>query len=60
MDILLGEDLDEERIYHFTAEEDVREILQYERAAAATDALLGGGPHPRTYRTYPCVLDHYA
>jgi N-acyl-D-amino-acid deacylase len=54
---VLGEDRTD---IHLAAEEDVREILQYERAAVATDALLGGEPHPRTYGTYPCVLRHYA
>jgi N-acyl-D-amino-acid deacylase len=60
MNLLIEEELEVERVYHFAAEEDVREILQYERAAVATDALLGGEPHPRTYGTYPRVLGHYA
>jgi N-acyl-D-amino-acid deacylase len=60
MNILIEEDLEVERVYHYAAEDDVREILQYERAAVATDALLGGEPHPRTYGTYPRVLGHFA
>ena len=60
MNLLVEEELEVERIYHFAAEEDVKEILQYERATVATDALLGGEPHPRTYGTYPRVLGHYA
>jgi N-acyl-D-amino-acid deacylase len=60
MNLLLEEELEVERVYHFAAEEDVRDILEYERAAVATDALLGGEPHPRTYGTYPRVLGHYA
>lgn len=60
MNLLVEEELEVERVYHFAAEEDVREILQYERASIATDALLGGEPHPRTYGTYPRVLGEYA
>jgi N-acyl-D-amino-acid deacylase len=60
MNLLVEEELEVERVYHFAAESDVREILEYERAAVATDALLGGEPHPRTYGTYPRVLGHYA
>lgn len=60
MDLLLEERLEVSRVNHMLAEEDVREILQYEHAAVATDGLLTGKPHPRTYGTYPRVLGHYA
>jgi len=60
VDLLLEERLEIERICYYAAEEDIEEILQYERAAVATDALLGGEPHPRTYGTYPKVLGTYA
>ena len=60
IDLLLEERLEVERICYFAAEEDVKEILQHERTAVATDALLGGKPHPRTYGTYPRVLGTYA
>lgn len=60
VDILLEEQLEVERICYFVAEEDVKEILQYKHASVATDALLGGKPHPRTYGTYPRVLGTYA
>jgi N-acyl-D-amino-acid deacylase len=59
IDLLLEERLEVERICYFAAEEDVKEILQHERTAVATDALLGGKPHPRTYGTYPRVLGTY-
>ena len=60
VDILLEEQLEVERICYFVAEADVKEILQYKHASVATDALLGGKPHPRTYGTYPRVLGTYA
>jgi N-acyl-D-amino-acid deacylase len=60
MDILLEEELEVEQYAYHSIEDDVRNILQYERAAVATDGLLGGEPHPRTYGTYPRVLGHYA
>jgi len=60
VDLLLEERLEVERICYYAAEGDVREILQHERTAVATDALLGGEPHPRTYGTYPRVLGKYA
>lgn len=60
VDILLEEQLEVERICYFVAEDDVKAILQYKHASVATDALLGGKPHPRTYGTYPRVLGTYA
>lgn len=60
IDLLLEEQLEVERICYYAAEEDVKEILQHERTSVATDALLGGEPHPRTYGTYPRVLGKYA
>jgi len=60
MDILLEEKLEVEHYSYHSIEDDVRNILQYERAAVATDGLLGGEPHPRTYGTYPRVLGTYA
>jgi N-acyl-D-amino-acid deacylase len=60
MDLLLEEKLEVEHVSYHSIEADVRNILQYERAAVATDGLLGGEPHPRTYGTYPRVLGHYA
>ncbi len=60
MDLLLEEKLEVEHYSYHSIEDDVTNILQYERAAVATDGLLGGEPHPRTYGTYPRVLGRYA
>ncbi len=60
MDLLAEERLEVEEVSFHSIESDVRNILEYERAAVATDGLLGGEPHPRTYGTYPRVLGHYA
>ena len=59
MDLLLEERLEVSRIRHMSKEEDVQEILKHERTAVATDGLLVGNPHPRSYGTYPRVLGHY-
>jgi N-acyl-D-amino-acid deacylase len=60
IDLLLEERLEVERICYYAAEDDVKEILKHERTAVATDALLGGEPHPRTFGTYPRTLGKYA
>ena len=60
MDLLAEERLEVEEVSFHSIEPDVRNILEYERAAVATDGLLGGEPHPRTYGTYPRVLGTYA
>lgn len=60
VDLLIENRLEVGRICYFAAEEDVKQILKHERTAVATDALLGGEPHPRTYGTYPRVLGKYA
>lgn len=59
MNLLLEEELEIEHYSYHSIEEDVKAILKYERAAVATDGLLGGEPHPRTYGTYPRVLGHF-
>jgi N-acyl-D-amino-acid deacylase len=59
MDLLLEEELEVSRVNHMLDETDVREILRYDRACVATDGLLTGKPHPRSYGTYPRVLGRY-
>ncbi|MDS0261138.1 amidohydrolase family protein [Haloarcula sp. S1CR25-12] len=59
MDLLVEERLEVGKITYMLHEDDVRSILQYGGACIATDGLLGGNPHPRTYGTYPRVLGHY-
>jgi len=58
-DLLLEENLDVSMVLDLLAEDDVREILGYERVNACTDGLFGGSPHPRVYGTYPRILGHY-
>jgi len=60
LDLLAEERLEVSRIRHMLDENDVRAILRHERTAVATDGLLVGTPHPRSYGTYPRVLGHYA
>ncbi len=59
MNLLLEEELEVEHYSYHSIEDDVKNILKYERATVATDGLLGGEPHPRTYGTYPRVLGHF-
>ena len=59
MDLLLEEELEVSRVYHMSAEADVREILQCDLVCVGTDGLLTGKPHPRSYGTYPRILGHY-
>lgn len=58
-DILAEEELGVSCVLHLLDEEDVREIMSYERVNIATDGLFGGKPHPRVYGTYPRVLGNY-
>lgn len=58
-DLLIEEELGVSVVIHFLAEEDVREILAYDRVNIGTDGLFGGNPHPRVYGTYPRILGHY-
>jgi N-acyl-D-amino-acid deacylase len=59
MDLLVEERLEVGKITQMLSEDDVQSILQYRGASIATDGLLGGTPHPRTYGTYPRVLGRY-
>lgn len=58
-EILLAEDMEAGVISHSMDERDVRDIMACELVCIATDGLLGGKPHPRTYGTYPRVLGRY-
>lgn len=60
IDLLIDEKLEVEQYSYHSIEEDVANILEYKNSAIATDGLLGGKPHPRTYGTYPRVLGRYA
>lgn len=59
MDLLFEEELEVSRVYHMSAEADVREILRCDLVCVGTDGLLTGKPHPRTYGAYPRILGHY-
>jgi N-acyl-D-amino-acid deacylase len=58
-DLLVEEELSVSISLHMMDEDDVREILGYERVCVGTDGLFGGKPHPRVYGTYPRILGHY-
>lgn len=58
-DILIDENFEASIISHSMDERDVRTIMACELVCIATDGLLGGKPHPRTYGTYPRVLGKY-
>lgn len=59
-DLLIEEDLQVSMVFELMAEDDVREILSYERVNVASDGLFGGKPHPRVFGTFPRVLGHYS
>lgn len=58
--LLLEENHAVSMILHMMEEEDVQRLLVQPWLMHATDGLMGGTPHPRTYGTYPRVLGHYA
>jgi len=60
INLLRHERLEIEQYSYHSIESDVQNILQYRKSAIATDGLLGGKPHPRTYGTYPRVLGRYS
>jgi N-acyl-D-amino-acid deacylase len=61
LDLLIEEDLGVTAIAHVMSEKDVRAVLAHPRTMVGTDGLptRKGKPHPRTYGTYPRVLEHY-
>jgi N-acyl-D-amino-acid deacylase len=61
VDLLVEEDFAVTSIAHVMSEKDVRAVLAHPRTMVGTDGLpqQTGKPHPRTYGTYPRVLQHY-
>jgi N-acyl-D-amino-acid deacylase len=61
IDLLEEEDFAVTCIAHVMSEKDVRAVLAHPRTMVGTDGLpqRAGKPHPRTYGTYPRVLQHY-
>lgn len=57
--LLLEENHAVSMVLHMMQEEDVQTLLVQPWLMHATDGLMGGTPHPRTYGTYPRVLGHY-
>jgi len=55
------DDLGVTAIAHVMSEKDVQAVLKHPRTMVGTDGLptRAGKPHPRTYGTYPRVLQHY-
>lgn len=60
-DLLLEEELAVAAIAHVMDERDVRTVLSHPTTMVGTDGFpqREGKPHPRTYGTYPRVLEHY-
>jgi N-acyl-D-amino-acid deacylase len=61
IDLLIEEDTAVTAIAHIMSENDVRAVLRHPRTMIGTDGfpLRDGKAHPRTYGTYPRVLEHY-
>jgi len=62
IDLLIEEETAVSAIAHVMNEDDVRAVMLHPRTMIGTDGfpLSGGGKaHPRTYGTYPRVLEHY-
>lgn len=60
-DLLLEEDLAVVAMVHLMSEQDIRTVMRHHATMFGTDGLstTEGKPHPRTYGTYPRVLQHY-
>lgn len=60
-DLLLEEELAVAAIAHVMSEKDVRTVLAHPTTMVGTDGFpqREGKPHPRTYGTYPRILEHY-
>jgi N-acyl-D-amino-acid deacylase len=61
LDLLAEEDLGVTAVAHVMSEKDVRAVLAHPRTMVGTDGLptREGKPHPRSYGTYPRILEHY-
>jgi N-acyl-D-amino-acid deacylase len=61
LDLLLEEDGRISIVYFHMADEDVKQVVGYERSLIASDSLTceTGKPHPRLYGTFPRVFAKY-
>ncbi|MBZ0253113.1 MAG: D-aminoacylase [Candidatus Methylomirabilis sp.] len=61
LDLLVAEDGAVAAIAHIMREEDVRTVMRHAATMIGTDGFPArdGKPHPRSYGTYPRVLQHY-
>jgi N-acyl-D-aspartate/D-glutamate deacylase len=61
IDLLIEEDTAVAAIAHVMCEEDVQTVLRHPRTSIGSDGfpLREGKPHPRTFGTFPRVLERY-
>ncbi len=61
IDLLIEEETAVSAIAHVMSEQDLRSVLRHPRTMIGTDGfpLKDGKAHPRTYGTYPRVIEHY-
>ena len=61
LDLLVEEETAVAAIAHVMGEEDLQRVLRHEATMIGTDGFpqREGKPHPRTFGTYPRVLQHY-
>ncbi|MDR9431383.1 MAG: D-aminoacylase [Natronomonas sp.] len=58
-DLLLEESFEVEVLLHKLHEDDIITFLRDPRISVCTDGLFGDHPHPRTYGTYPRILEDF-
>lgn len=58
-DLLLEESFKVEVLLHKLHNDDINTFLEDPRISVCTDGLFGDHPHPRTYGTYPRVLEEF-
>jgi N-acyl-D-amino-acid deacylase len=61
LDLLVEEETAVTAIAHVMSEKDVQRVLAHPRTMVGTDGFpqREGKPHPRTFGTYPRILQHY-
>ncbi|MFB9329061.1 amidohydrolase family protein [Paenibacillus aurantiacus] len=61
MDLLLEENGQVSIVYFHMSDDDVREVIRYDRSLIASDSLgcVTGKPHPRSYGTFPRLFAKY-
>jgi N-acyl-D-amino-acid deacylase len=61
LDLLVEEELAVAAIAHVMSEDDVERVMKHPHTMIGTDGFpqREGKPHPRSYGTYPRVLEHY-